>query len=215
MNTTRIDSSIFLKGGIKLAKLKSAFEIAMEKANKINKLSPEEMKKIKEEEKIRSLLAKFYKRQITTNDLWQKLKGSKPAALNNAQLTLINSLSFKNSPYEFELKKEGILAIETLKDKKYQNVSTVESILNELILLKENYNNIKETIANKLKKEIENDPQARIKTIKQGDKIVVMHLSIEEALNENPQWKNFSKKHEEEFSQKFKNIIEKLKGEIK
>ncbi|HEC91475.1 MAG TPA: hypothetical protein ENI51_00515, partial [Candidatus Atribacteria bacterium] len=128
-----------------MAKLKSAFEIAMEKANKINKLSPEEIEKIKDEEKIKSLLAKFYKGQITTNDLWQKLKGSKPVALKDAQLTLINSLSFKNSPYEFELRKEGILAIETLKDKKYQNVSTVESILNELILLRENYNNIKET----------------------------------------------------------------------
>lgn len=198
-----------------MAKLKSAFEIAMEKANKINKLSPEEIEKIKDEEKIKSLLAKFYKGQITTNDLWQKLKGSKPVALKDAQLTLINSLSFKNSPYEFELRKEGILAIETLKDKKYQNVSTVESILNELILLRENYNNIKETIANKLKKEIENDPQSRIKTIKQGDKIIVMHLSIEEALNENSQWKNFLIKHEEEFNQKFKNIIEKLKREIK
>lgn len=215
MNITRIGSLISLKGGIKLAKLKSAFEIAMEKANKINKLSPEEIEKIKDEEKIKSLLAKFYKGQITTNDLWQKLKGSKPVALKDAQLTLINSLSFKNSPYEFELRKEGILAIETLKDKKYQNVSTVESILNELILLRENYNNIKETIANKLKKEIENDPQSRIKTIKQGDKIIVMHLSIEEALNENSQWKNFLIKHEEEFNQKFKNIIEKLKREIK
>lgn len=198
-----------------MAKLKSAFEIAMEKANKINKLSLEEMEKIKDEEKVKSLLAKFYKGQLTPNDLWQKLRGCKPAVLKDAQLILINSLSFKNSPYEFKLRKDGILAIETLKDKEYQNISTIESILNELISLRKEHNNIKKTIANKLKKEIEKDPQSRIKTIKQGDKIIIMHLSVEEALNENPQWKNFLTKHEEEYNQKFRNIIERMKEEIK
>lgn len=215
MNITRIGSLIFLRGGIKLAKLKSAFEIAMEKANKINKLSLEEMEKIKDEEKIKSLLAEFYKGRLTTNDLWQKLKDCKPAVLKDAQLILINSLSFKNSPYEFKLRKDGILAIETLKDKEYQNISAIESILNELISLGKEHNNIKKTIANKLKKEIEKDPQSRIKTIKQGDKIIIMHLSVEEALNENPQWKNFLTKHEEEYNQKFRNIIERMKEEIK
>jgi len=198
-----------------LAKLKSAFEIAMEKANKINKLSLEEMEKIKDEEKIKSLLAKFYKGRLTTNDLWQKLKGCKPAVLKDTQLILVNSLSFKNSPYEFKLRKDGILAIETLKDKEYQNISTIESILNELTLLKKDYNKIKEDVANRLKTEIEKDPQSRIKTIKQGDKIIIMHLSVEEALNENPRWKNFLIKHEDEYNQKFGNIIDRLKEEIR
>jgi len=196
-----------------VTKIKSALEIAMEKANKISKLTPEEKRKIKAEEKIKSLLAKFYKGRLTPNDLWQKLKGSKTSVLKEAQLILINSLSFRNSQNEFKLRKDGILAIEPLKEDK--NISTVESILNEIILLQKEYLKIKETMANKLKAEIEKNPQSRIKTIKQGEKIIIMHLSVEEALNENPQWKNFLIKHEDEYSQKFRNIIKRLKEEIR
>lgn len=196
-----------------MTKIKSALEIAMEKATKISKLTPEEKGKIKAEEKIKSLLAKFYKGHLTPNDLWQKLKGSKPSLLKEAQLILINSLSFRNSQHEFRLRKDGILAIETLKED--QNISTIELILNEIILLQQEYLKIKETVTNKLKAEIEKNPQSRIKTIKQGEKLIVMHLSVEEALNENPQWKNFVAKHEEEYSQKFRNIIERLKKEIR
>ncbi len=185
----------------------------MEKATKISKLTPEEKDKIKAEEKIKFLLAKFYKGRLTPNDLWQKLKGSKTSVLKEAQLILINSLSFRNSQNEFKLRKDGILAIETLK--KDKNISTVESILNETILLQKEYLKIKQTIANKLKAEIEKNPKSRIKTIKQGEKIIIMHLSVEEALNENPQWKNFVAKHEEEYSQKFRNIIKRLKKEIR
>ena len=213
MNNTRIGSLVFLRGGNKLTKIKSALEIAMEKANKISKLTPKEKDKIKAEEKIKFLLAKFYKGRLTPNDLWQKLKGSKPFVLKEAQLFLINSLSFGNSQYELKLRKDGILAIETLKE--VQHISIVESILNEIILLQKEYLKIKETVANKLKTEIEKNPQSRIKTIKQGEKIIVIHLSVEEALNENPQWKNFLTRHEEEFSQKFRNIIERLKEEIR
>ncbi len=195
-----------------MTRLKSSLEIAMEKATKISKLTPEEKNKIKAEEKIKSLLAKFYKGDLNPNDLWQKLKGSKPPVLKEAQLFLINSLSFKNSQYEFKLRKDGILAIETLKE--VQHISIVESILNEIILLQKEYLKIKENVVSKLKAEIEKNPQSRIKAIKQGEKIIVMHLSMEEALNENPQWKKFLTKHEEEYNQKFRNIIEKLREEI-
>jgi len=194
-------------------KIKSALEIALEKVNKISKLTPEEREKIREHEKIKSLLAKFYKGCLTPNGLWQKLKGSNHSVLKEAQIMLINSLSFRNSSRDFNLRKDGILAIETLK--KDQNISLIESILNEINLLQKEYMKIIENIANNLKSEIEKNPQSRVKTIKQGEKIIVTHLSVEEALNENPQWKNFLTKHEEEYNQKFRNIIEKLKEEIR
>jgi len=196
-----------------VTRIKSALEIAMEKATKISKLTPEEKDKIKAEEKIKFLLAKFYQGRLTPNDLWQKLKGSKPFVLKEAQIFLTNSLSLRNSQHEFKLRKDGILAIETLKED--QHISIVESILNDIILLQKEYLKIKETVANQLKAEIEKNPKSRLKTIKQGEKIIIMHLSVEEALSENPQWKNFLIKHEDEYSQKFRNIIKRLKEEIR
>ena len=193
-------------------RIKTALEIAMEKVNKANKLTPEEKDRIKAGEKIKSLLAKYYKGQITSNDLWQKLKGSKPSTLREAQSILINSLSFQNSTDEYQIRKNAILAIETLKED--QNISSIESTLNEVNLLKKEYQKKKDEIENILRKEIKKNPKARIKTIKQGDRLAIIQLSIEEALQENIEWKNFITKHEEEYNKKFKSIIEKLMNTI-
>jgi hypothetical protein len=194
-------------------KIKSALEIALEKVNKIDKLTPEEREKIREHEKIKSLLAKFYKGRLTSNSLWKKLKGNSHFVLKDAQIMLTNSLSLKNSSHDFSLRKDGILAIETLK--KDQNISLIESLLNDINLLQKKYTKIIENMANNLKAEIKKNPQSRIKTIKQGEKIIVVHLSEEEALNENPQWKKFLSENEEEYKQKFGKILEKLKEAIR
>jgi len=211
LNSIKIDSLIFLGGNVKVAKLKSAWEIAQQKVDSI-KLSPEEIEAIKEEERIKALLPKFYKGEITVNDLWQELKGSKPTVLREAQLVLINSLNLKNSPDELKVRKEGILAIENLKEN--QKIPTIESLINQLISLQKEYHKIKDSVANKLKAEIKKDPKLRIKTVQQGEKIIIMRLSVEEALQENPQWKNFLSQHEEEYNQRFASIIERIKKEI-
>ena len=195
-----------------MTKIKSALEIAMEKVNEINKLTIEEKDKIKDVEKIKSSLAKYYKGRLTSEGLYSKLKGVNPSSLKEAQLILINSVSLKLSEDEFELRKKGILAIESLKEEK--NISIFESNLNEINQLQKKYLKIKDTIANKLKIEIEKNPKSRVKTVKQGDNIIVIQLSVEEALNENSQWKNFLIKHDEEFGQKFVDIIKRLKEDI-
>jgi hypothetical protein len=196
-----------------MAKIKSALEIALEKSTKLKKLTLEEKEKINAEKKIKSLLAKFFKGRLSTNELWQNLKGEKLIVLKKAQSILINSLSIKISSYEFKSRKNAILAIETLKEVK--NTSTIELMLNEIIFLRKDYKKKKEEAKNILEKKIEKDPQARLKTVKQGQGMAIMQLSVEEALNENPQWKKFVKRHEKEYSQKFVNIIEKLKQETK
>ncbi|HZK11520.1 MAG TPA: hypothetical protein VFD10_04115, partial [Atribacterota bacterium] len=95
-----------------------------------------------------------------------------------------------------------------------QNTSSIESTLNEINLKKKEYQKKKDEAENILKKEIKKNPKARIKTIKQGDKLAFIQLSAEEALQENPQWKNFITKHEEEYNKNFKSIIKKLMNTI-
>jgi hypothetical protein len=212
LNNIKIGSLTSLEGDNKLTRIKTALEIALEKANEINILNPEEKEKIKAEEKIKSLLAKYFKGSLSSIDLWQKLKGNNLFILREAQLILINSLNFKNSKLEYKIRKDAILAIETLKERK--NTSNIESILNEIILLNNDYLKKKEEIENILKKEIKKNPQARLKTVKQGNKLIITQLSVEEALQENVQWKNFIIQHEEKYTQEFKEVIERLKKEI-
>ena len=195
-----------------MGKVKSAFEKAMEKAAAIGELTPEERERLKGEEKLRSLMAEFYKGQLDRDGLWQKLKGSKPSLLKEAQLTFIDSLGIGSSPDEFQKRKDAILAIETLKER--QNTSAIEHILDSLKILQNEYREGKEKAAQELRTVIESNPQSRVQHVRTPDgRIVQAALSVDEAVQ--VRLAEFLSEHEERYGMKFDGLIEKLKKEIK
>lgn len=196
-----------------MEKVKSAFEKAMEKAAEIGELTPEEKERIKDQEKLKSLLAEFYKCQLDRDGLWQKLKGSKPAFLKEAQQNLIDSLRVGSTPEEFQQRKDGILAIETLKE--IQNTSAIEHILNIVEMLQKEYRQGKEEAITELKAEIERNPQLRIHPIKTPDGRTVFQaaLSVDEAMQS--KLADFLSDFEKKYNLEFNRIIEKLKKEVK
>mgnify|MGYP001098460399 CR=1 FL=1 len=194
-------------------KIKTAIEIAMEKAARIGELSPEEKEKIENKEKLKPIMAEFYKGKLSPNDLWQRLKGSKLSLLVETQLNLINSLRLENPQAELQKRKKGILALETLK--KDQNTSMIELNLNLIEDLQRRAKEEKERAYNNLKANIEKNPQARMREVKQGQATIVMRLSADEAAKQSPQWKQFLLEHERRYSQEFAKIVEKLKVELK
>ena len=78
-----------------MGRVKSALEIALEKADKVGVLSPEEKERMQDEGKIAEILKDFFQGRIDSNSLWQKLRGSKPSVLRMAQTTLIDSHEHK------------------------------------------------------------------------------------------------------------------------
>ena len=195
-----------------MGKVKSAFEKAMEKAAAIGELTPEERERLKGEEKLRSLMAEFYKGQLDRDGLWQKLKGSKPSMLKEAQLTFIDSLGIGSSPDEFQKRKDAILAIETLKER--QNTSAIEHILDSLKILQNEYREGKEKAARELRTVIESNPQSRVQHVRTPDgRVVQAALSVDEAVQ--VRLAEFLSEHEERYGVKFIGLIEKLKKEIK
>jgi hypothetical protein len=195
-----------------MGKVKSAFEKAMEKAAGIGELTPEEKERIKDQEKVRSILAEFYKGKIDRDGLWQKLKGSKPFILKEAQQHLVDSIGLGSIPGEFQLRKDGILAIENLKDKK--NVSAIEQTLNSLKNLQKEYQEGKEKAAQELREAVERNPQLRLKPIRTPDGRTVYQaaLSVDEAVQ--ARLAEFLSEHEMRYSQQFSRLIEKLKKEV-
>jgi len=112
--------------------------LARERLAKIGELTAEEKEKMVDDEKVDSLLSEFYLGQIDSDNLWKKLKEeSKPSLLREAQMRLIDSLSFGSTPIELQRKRDGILAIEMLKEE--QNTSTVELNLNLMEALQKRY----------------------------------------------------------------------------
>jgi hypothetical protein len=195
-----------------MGKVKSAFEKAMERIAEIGELTQEEKEEIKDQEEVKSILAEFYKGQLDRNGLWQKLKGSKPSLLKEVQQHLMNSFGLGSTPEEFQQRKDGILAIETLKEK--QNVSAVEHTLNSIKGLQKEFQEGKERAAEELREAIESNPQLRLRPVRTPDGKTVLQaaLSVDEAVQ--AKLAEVLSEHEERYSQKLIRLIEKLKKEV-
>jgi hypothetical protein len=184
--------------------------IARERLAKIGELTQEEKEKMADSEKVNSLLSEFFQGQIDSENLWMRLKEeSKPSLLKEAQMKLINSLSFDSTPIELQRKKEGILAIETLK--KEQNTPIVELNLNLMEDLQQRYKAEMEQAYNGIRTEVERNPQLRVKQVQQGQNTMLVQLSVEEAIKQLPQWQDFLSDQEKRYSQEFAKVMEKLK----
>jgi hypothetical protein len=188
--------------------------IARERLAKIGELTQEEKEKVIDSEKVNSLLSEFYQGQIDPESLWKRLKEEgKPSLLREAQMKLVDSLSFGSTPAELQRKKDGILAIETLKEE--QNTSIIELNLNLMEDLQKRYRAEIEQAYNGIRAEVERNPQLRVKQIQQGQNTMIVQLSVDEAIKQLPQWRDFLSDQEKRYSQEFAKVMEKLKRELK
>jgi hypothetical protein len=188
--------------------------IARERLARIGQLTPEEEEKMLDSEKVNSLLSEFYQGQIDPERLWKKLKEEgKPSLLREAQVRLVDSLSFGSTSAELQRKRDGILAIETLK--KEQNTSTIEVSLKRMEDLQKRYGAEIEQAYNSIRAEVERNPRLRVKQVQQGQNTMVVQLTVDEAIKQLPQWQDFLSNQGKRYSQEFARVIEKLKRELK
>jgi hypothetical protein len=188
--------------------------IARERLARIGKLTPEEKERMLDSEKVNSLLSEFYQGQFDSESLWKKLKEEgKPSLLREAQVRLVDSLSFGSTPTELQRKRDGILAIETLK--KEQNTSIIELNLKRMEDLQKRYRAEIEQAYNGIRAEVERNPQLRVKQVQQGQNTMVIQLSVDEAIKQLPQWQDFLSNQGKRYSQEFARVIEKLKRNLK
>jgi hypothetical protein len=169
---------------------------------------------MKDQEKLISILAEFNKGEIDATGLWKVLKEEgRPYPLGEAQLKLIDSLKLKDSPSEFQRKREGILAIETLKDE--QKTSEVELNLNSLQSIQKKYDEEMKRVYNDFKLQVQKDSALRTRKIKRGDAVVIVQLSPEEAVEQLSEWKNFLSEHNRKYEQEFEKAITRLRNIVK
>jgi hypothetical protein len=191
--------------------------IIRERLARIGEATPEEKEQMRDSERLNSLLSEFYKGELDSEGLWKRLKRyreqGKGSLLREAQLKLIDSLNLGSAVAEFQKRKEGILATETLKEN--QNTPMLELHLNSIESLQRRYKDEMEQAYNSLKMQVERNPQLRIQQVKQGQTTIVMQLSVDEAIKINPEWKSFMTEHERRYSQEFAKVIGRLKKEVK
>jgi hypothetical protein len=192
-----------------MGKIKSAFEKAMEKVADIGTLTEEEKKYLKEQEEIKTILVDFFKGRIDRDTLWQKLKGRDVKLLKETQIQLIDSLGLGGSDEDFIKRKEGIIAIETLKKSKH--LSQVEELLNTLEYLRKQFEDGKQRAIDQLKDAVEKNPQLRLRPMRTSDGRTIFQaaVSVDEAVQE--RLSEFLADHEERFNAEFNKITMKLK----
>jgi hypothetical protein len=196
-----------------MGKVKSTLEIALEKADKLGALSIEEKEKIRDEKKIRAILGDFYQGKLDANSLWQRLKGIKPSLLPTVQIYLIDALGLGNSQEEFQMRKQGILGVETLKQK--PKTAEIESGLRSIETLQKEYQETKKKVLADLRREIEQNPQLRMRpvTTPNGRTVMQMAVSVDEAVK--ARLADLLSEHEKQYNQAFSEVIEELKEAVK
>jgi hypothetical protein len=188
--------------------------IARQRLARLGELTQEEKERMVDSEKVTSLLSDFYQGQINPESLWKRLKEEgKPSLLKEAQVRLVDSLSFGVVPAELQRKREGILAIETLKEQ--QNTSVIEFNLNRLKELQERYKTEIDRAYEGIRAEVEKDPRLRMKQVQQGQNTMVVQLTVDEAIKQLPQWQDFLSEQGKRYSQEFASTKETLQKELR
>ncbi len=195
-----------------MARVKSALEIALEKAGKIATFTREERQRMQDEERLMAVLREFYQGKMDSSGLWRALKGSKPSLLREAQVNLINTFGAGMLPEDFDARKQAILALETLKDR--QNTAVIEAGLNSVGVLLRDYQEMKEKAAEDLKRQLEAHPQLRMKPVRtpDGKTVMKMMVSVDEEVKK--RLSDFLAEQEEQFNREFSELIAELKDQV-
>jgi hypothetical protein len=195
-----------------MEKVKTAFEKAMEKIQGIEAMTPEEKEEMKDREKMREVLAGLYRGELSRDEIWTRLKGSRPSLFKEAQLAIADSLRLSNLPEEIRQRREGLLAIEALKDK--QNIAGIEGLLNTVEALIREYNDMKERAVEQVRQAVEQNPHLRVRTVRAADgRAAQVSMSVDEAVLE--KMAEFLPEHEKRYGVMFSQEVERLKKEIR
>ena len=190
--------------------------IVRERLARMGDVTSEEREQMKDAEVIDSLLSGFYRDEVDSEGLWKRLKrlheAGKGHLLREVQLRLIGSLSLNSGSADVDKRKEGVLALESLKDE--QHTSALEDGLNSLAELQRRYADEMKRAYEELRAQVERDPRLRIEQVRQGQNTALVQLSVEEAVKRNPQWREFLAQHESRYTEEFARVLQWLEGEV-
>jgi len=190
--------------------------IVRERLARMGDMSSEERERMKDSEVIDSLLSRFYRDELDSEGLWNRLKElhevGKGHLLRGVQLRLIESLNLNSGSADVQKRKEGILALEGLKDE--QHTSALEGGLNSMVDLQRRYADEMKRVYEELRSQVERDPRLRVEQVRQGQNTALVQLSVEEAVKRNPQWRDFLAQHESRYSEEFARMLQRLKDEV-
>jgi len=157
-----------------LKRLKTAYEIALERANSLDKELSAEEKALFQREKLKPLLADFYREKIGPDQLWEELKKEEdPELYLQAQLLLLESIGLQTAATELQRRKEAVLAVEALRGG--ERSPLIERLLEGLVEIQENYQQRLTEYRNFYEKALKN-ARMSLQPVQTSDGRVVMQM---------------------------------------
>ncbi|MGM0410085.1 MAG: hypothetical protein ACQEQF_04905 [Bacillota bacterium] len=192
-------------------KIKSSYEIAMERAKKLSEEddNKDSSRKLEIREKLKPLMTKYFKEEINANKLWEELKDKDKDYLVQAQEMIVESIGLRTNEKEFSKRKEGILAIENLKDQ--SNSSIVEQILSKIDELQNRYQDKRKSMEKRFEERMEQQAEMQMKPVQTEDGRTVMKLDSGIDEESRKQMKEQFAQLEEQSEQMFNSLVEDLK----
>ena len=194
-------------------RIKSAYEIAMEKADEISeKASPEEEARLEIRDEVKPLLAQFYQDDLDSEGLWEELEDKDQKYLVEAQSLILDSFGLRTTEEEFKKRKEALLGIESLKAK--SNSSGIEQTLNRIQQLQSQHQQQRERLEDQLQQQTENS-QMQMKPVQTKDGRTVMKMESGVDQETKQKFNQAISELEGKSSNKFNMLIQELKQKIK
>ena len=196
-------------------KIKSSYEIAMERAKKLSEedeMSEEESRDIEIKEELKPLMSKYFREELDAEELWQELKNKDDNYLAKAQELIIESLGLRTSDEIFSKRKEGILAIENLKNT--PNSSVIEQILDKMNEVEKRHQEKREQMEEQFKERMEQQAEMQMKPVQTEDGKTVMKLDSGVDREAQKQMKQQLSQLEEQSEQMFNSLVEDLKSNL-
>ncbi len=153
-------------------KIKSAYEIAMERADRLQDEGNAE--NLERQERIKPILGKYFQGKIDAEKLWEEVKDKEESWLLEAQRLMIDSLGLNSNLQEVELRKEGLLALENLKEQ--PDVSGMEKIMDDVKKMVEQYDAEQEKLRERLERMIRNNTSREMRPMQTQDGRTVMQM---------------------------------------
>lgn len=194
-----------------MERIKSAYEIAMEKAKEISEDTAVDEAKLSHREEVKPLLARFYNEDIDVDKLWEKLQNKEEALLREAQIMIIESLGLRTSEKEFKKRQKAILGIEQLKEE--GQTSRIENNLQKVRQLQQRHSNDRARIEEQLEREM-NNADMQLKQVQTDDGRTVMKMEPGVDRQTQQKFKKAMSQTEAQYGERFNMLIEDIKNNL-
>ncbi|MDF2954032.1 MAG: hypothetical protein OD816_001277 [Thermodesulfobacterium sp.] len=194
--------------------IKSALEIALEKAEKIGKASKEELEVFKLKEEAQRLVAKFLRNEISDFEerikefLKDKNPQQKKIIYQGMVDVFLRNVVLPSYEYQLEDIKKTLEGLRNL----FKNIPEISKICQQLEKLLKEYYTHKEAIYNELVKRFNTGVEALEKAL--SDQLgTEVKVSVEEHPQFKEEWNKIKSKLDEEYGKQleyFKNIFKKI-----